>query len=222
MISLATSDRLCRWLKAGDDDARPQCPSAALHDPPAARNHHHYDTRPACNSPSPLARRRSGRITAARCATPAPQNPIAPAEPGAPLPALSFPGGFRTPALGPRGQLRHGPASETRHINCRPQRTLKALLTDLVRGCPGSSCDAAVRRLRAATAPRIQRLRRSGRHSFSPMSPAPGTVRAMGISVVGDRQNTSARKPRTFRACSYALLLPIRGSAVAFTWRPRS
>ena len=160
--------------------------------------------------------------TAARCATPAPQNPIAPAEPGAPLPALSFPGGFRTPALGPRGQLRHGPASETRHINCRPQRTLKALLTDLVRGCPGSSCDAAVRRLRAATAPRIQRLRRSGRHSFSPMSPAPGTVRAMGISVVGDRQNTSARKPRTFRACSYALLLPIRGSAVAFTWRPRS
>jgi len=65
MISLATSDRLCRWLKAGDDDARPQCPSAALHDPPAARNHHHYDTRPACNSPSPLARRRSGRIN--RC-----------------------------------------------------------------------------------------------------------------------------------------------------------
>lgn len=61
-ISLATSDRLCRWLKAGDDDARPECPSTALHDPPAARNHRRYDTRPARSSPLPLARRRAGRI----------------------------------------------------------------------------------------------------------------------------------------------------------------
>ena len=34
-----------------------------------------------------------------RCAKGASQFPIAPADPGAPLPALSFPGGFRTPAL---------------------------------------------------------------------------------------------------------------------------
>lgn len=41
--------------------------------------------------------------------------PIVPAEPGAPLPATSFPGGFRTPALGARGCVSAGPASETRH-----------------------------------------------------------------------------------------------------------
>ena len=34
-----------------------------------------------------------------RCANAARQFPIAPADPGAPLPAPSFPGGFRTPAL---------------------------------------------------------------------------------------------------------------------------
>jgi hypothetical protein len=61
-ISRVTSDRLCRWLMAGDDGAWPQRPSAALHDPQAARNHRRYDTDPARSSPLPLACRPAGRI----------------------------------------------------------------------------------------------------------------------------------------------------------------
>src|SRR5215467_14847911 len=49
------------------------------------------------------------------CAIGANQIPIAPTEPGALCPALSFPGGFRTPALGARGGINIGPASETHH-----------------------------------------------------------------------------------------------------------
>src|SRR5262245_30334955 len=45
--------------------------------------------------------------TGARCTDSASQFPIAPAEPGAPLPATSFPGGFRTPALSVCGCRRH-------------------------------------------------------------------------------------------------------------------
>ena len=40
---------------------------------------------------------------APHCAIGANQISIEPAEPGAPLPAPSFPGGFRTPARGARG-----------------------------------------------------------------------------------------------------------------------
>jgi len=57
-----------------------------------------------CRSPAP-AQTASIR---ARCAASAGQIPIVPAEPGAPLPAPSFPGGFRTPALGARRGARHG------------------------------------------------------------------------------------------------------------------
>jgi hypothetical protein len=49
-ISRVASDRLCRWFMAGDEDAWPQCPSAPLHDPRAARNHRRYDAHPAPNS----------------------------------------------------------------------------------------------------------------------------------------------------------------------------
>ena len=56
-------------------------------------------------------------FTGARCTDGASQIPIAPAEPGAPHPAPSFPGGFRTPARRARGDVRAGPASETRHTN---------------------------------------------------------------------------------------------------------
>jgi hypothetical protein len=45
--------------------------------------------------------------TGARCTDSASQFPIAPAESGAPLPATSFPGGFRTPALSVCGCHRH-------------------------------------------------------------------------------------------------------------------
>ena len=56
-----------------------------------------------------------------------PKIPIAPADPGASLPALSFPGGFRTPALGPHGQLRDGLVSENRHTSGRPLQHLHTL-----------------------------------------------------------------------------------------------
>ena len=61
-ISLVSSNRLYRWLMAGDDDARPQCPSAALHDPRAARNHRRYDTHPARHSRCALPAAAPGRI----------------------------------------------------------------------------------------------------------------------------------------------------------------
>ena len=53
--------------------------------------------------------------TCTRCTNSDPQIPIAPAEKGAPCPATPFPGGFRTTALGACGDVRAGPASETRH-----------------------------------------------------------------------------------------------------------
>ena len=70
----------------------------------------------------------------ARCVASAGQISIAPAEPGAPLPAPSFPGGFRTPALDARGHLRDGPASETRH---KGGSGINSLGTSLV---PPDSC----------------------------------------------------------------------------------
>jgi hypothetical protein len=67
MMSVATicrftSDRLCRWLMAGQDDAWPQRPSATLRDPPAVRSHRRYDAHPARCSLLPLARSRLGYI----------------------------------------------------------------------------------------------------------------------------------------------------------------
>jgi hypothetical protein len=61
-FSRVTSDRLCRWLMTGDDDAWPQCPSATLHDPGATRNHRRYDAHQPRSSLLPIARRRAGRI----------------------------------------------------------------------------------------------------------------------------------------------------------------
>jgi hypothetical protein len=61
-ISHATSDRLCRWLRAGDEAARPERPSAALLEPrPSAST---AATTPiwAVTCPLPLARRRARRI----------------------------------------------------------------------------------------------------------------------------------------------------------------
>ena len=73
--------------------------------------------RPACATPATgnwLARLHPG-AKGARCTDGAHQIPMAPAEPGASLPATPFPGGFRTPAFGASGSVRAGPASETRH-----------------------------------------------------------------------------------------------------------
>src|SRR5262245_23790871 len=82
----------------------------ALHPP---RLRHRSGLPPArCRAPAPAP----AASIRARCAASAGQIPIVPAEPGAPLPAPSFPGGFRTPALVPAEALVMGPASETRHM----------------------------------------------------------------------------------------------------------
>ena len=99
-ISLVTADRLCCWLTAGNDDAWPRAPSAALARTPIAPAPDHCHGTDlgrhlpvaACLPPPAAASIR------ARCTAAASQIPIAPAEPGAPHPAPSFPGGFRTPA----------------------------------------------------------------------------------------------------------------------------
>src|SRR5215831_5628349 len=71
-----------------------------------------------------------------RCTVGASQIPIAPADRWCPSHAVSFPGGFRTPAHRPWYVLRTwrvGPASETRH-NCGPMHRSKtaALFDHLV------------------------------------------------------------------------------------------
>jgi hypothetical protein len=43
-ISRVTSDRLYRWLMAGEDDAWPQRPSAAVHQPRSPCTHHCHGT----------------------------------------------------------------------------------------------------------------------------------------------------------------------------------
>ena len=86
----------------------------------------HRSGRSATHSPTsaPLATSRAAS-TRARCTIGADEIPIAPAEPGAQLPATPFPGGFRTPALGNCGGVRAGPASETRHNNFNRSRPLR-------------------------------------------------------------------------------------------------
>src|SRR5262245_9006639 len=78
--------------------------------------------------------------TGACCVTRASQIPIEPAEPGAPLPATSFPGGFRTPALRACATVGAGPAFETRHTCGLTRRSKRRLLVAFLPfSCPPAS-----------------------------------------------------------------------------------